>query len=118
MEPEAAELCNFCVMLILPNEESSPNRAHHPNMGLIQQSSQTCSVCKVLVADWSLEETQRKFPDMDQQTYESIDLEVKLKEVQRVDSTLSWAILETNFNTRGFVFVDFFSITTCNAKCG
>jgi hypothetical protein len=118
MEPEAAEVCTFCAGLIPPKEEPSPSRAHHPSMGLIEQSSQTCSICKVLLADWSLEKTQRRFPDMDKETYESIVLKVKLKEIQRVGSALSWAILETNFGTRGFTFIDFFSITTCNTKCG
>jgi hypothetical protein len=118
MEPEAAELCTFCVGLIPPKEEPSPSRAHYPSMGLIEQSSQSCSICKGLLADWSLENIQRRFPDMDKETYESIVLKVKLKEFQRVGSALSWAILETNFHARGFTFIDFFSITTCNTKCG
>jgi hypothetical protein len=118
MEPEAAELCTFCAGLIPPKEEPSPSRDHHPSMGLIEQSSQNCSICKVLLADWSLEKTQRRFPDMDKETYESIVLKVKLKEIRRVGSALSWAILETNFDTRGFTFIDLFSMSTLNTKCG
>jgi hypothetical protein len=82
----------FCAGLIPPKEESSPSRAHYPSIRLIKQSSQGCSICKILLADWSLENIQRRLPDMDKETYESIVPKVKLKEFQRVRSALSWTI--------------------------
>jgi hypothetical protein len=117
MEAEATELCSFCAALIPPKEESSPSRAHYPNIGLLEQSSQSCLICRVLLGDWSLKKTQQDFPDIDKEAYESIVWEVKLKEIQRAGSGLSWAILNTNVHIRGFFYHYSFSITTCDTKC-
>ncbi|PQE10982.1 heterokaryon incompatibility protein [Rutstroemia sp. NJR-2017a BVV2] len=118
MEPQASELCNFCIGLIPPKEGSSLNRDHHPNMGLLERCSQDCLICRVLLGDWSLEKIRRRFPDIGNKAYESMALEVKVKEVRRVGSGISWAILEVDFYIRGFIYCSSFSITTCNAKSG
>ena len=117
MEAEATELCSYCAGLIPPKEESSPSRAHHSNIGLLEQSSQSCLLCRVILGDWSLEKTQQDFPDIDKEAYESIVWKVELKENQRADSGLSWAILHTIVHIRGFSYNYYFSITTCDTKC-
>lgn len=117
MEPVAKELCTFCARLIPPTKESSPSRAHHPNIGRLERSSQSCLICRVLLGDWSLEKIKQKFPDIDKEGYESLVLEVKLKEMQRGGTGLSWGILETGIHARGYIYRSSFSITTCDTKC-
>ena len=117
MEPETAELCTFCAGLIPLKEESTPTRAHYANIGLLEQSSKSCMVCTVLLGDWCLEKLQRQFHDIERGEYESIGMDVELKEIQSWDSGISWAIIEAHFKTRGFLFYESFSVTTCNPKC-
>lgn len=117
MEPEATDLCVFCAMLIPPKKESSQSRAHHPNLGCLDRSSQSCLICRVLLADWSLGKIQRKLPDIDKEAYESLVLRVRFTEIWTVDSGLSWAILETNIYARGYIYGSSFSVTSCNTKC-
>ena len=120
MEPEVAEICAFCVGLIPPKEEHSRPRPHHLNVGCLEQSSQSCAICNILLRDWSLQEAQKHFPDMDKETYESIPLTVRLKEMQvtRPGSGVSWVMLEVLFFARGYSFTDFISITSCSSDGG
>jgi Heterokaryon incompatibility protein (HET) len=117
MEPETTELCSFCIGLILLTEKSSPSRAHHPNMGLLERSSQRCLICRVLLGEWSLKKAQQDLPDVDKEAYESTTWDVELKEIQTADSGLSWAILNTQVHTRQFDYHYSFSITSCDTKC-
>jgi hypothetical protein len=68
---------------------------------------------------WSLGEARRRFPDVDEATYESIPVTVKFKDVQSLASGVSWAILQVELNLRphAFVYADIFSITTCKFGC-
>jgi hypothetical protein len=116
MEAKATELCNFCVGLI-PFQESSLNRAHHPNLGLLEQSSQTCLLCRVFLGSWSLQYAQEKFPDIDDEAYKSIAFSIKMKGVQQEAPELSWALVETNILVQGYCYVYDHSITSCGAKC-
>jgi hypothetical protein len=116
-ELQASELCTFCIDLIPSKEGSSPSRAHHPNLGLLERSSQDCLICRVLLADWSLEKIRRRFPRIEEKAYESMVLEVKVEEIQKLGSGISWAILKILVYIRGFIYNSYFSITTCNVKC-
>jgi hypothetical protein len=117
MEPQTAELCAFCSGLIPPKDEPLPSRAHYENIGRLEQSSRNCSICKTLLGNWSLENTRKRFPDIDKGTYKSIPLKVKLKEFQNSSYGLSWAILEAHFCIRECNFLDSFSITACKSNC-
>ncbi|TVY36082.1 hypothetical protein LSUB1_G008233 [Lachnellula subtilissima] len=113
MDPAVAELCSFCNGLLPLKEESSQGRAHHPTLGLLENSSLKCSVCKVMLGDWSLEKSRKRWPAIDKLEYDSIAIKVKLREIQ-ASRGLSWAMLEVHLDARGFNFLDPFSISTCN----
>lgn len=119
MEPAPAELCCYCSRLIPPRKESSSERAHQPNVALFLRSGDGCVMCKVIQDHWSLGEARRRFPDVDEATYESIPVTVKLKDVQSQASGVSWAILHVEFHllSHAFVYGNTFSITTCQFEC-
>jgi len=117
MEAEAAELCSFCAGLIPPKEELSPSRAHYPNLGLLEQSSQSCLICRALLGDWTFDRMRQKFPDINQEVYESMNWKITLKENLRTNSGLSWALLESYVYFREYICKGPVSITTCDTKC-
>jgi hypothetical protein len=50
-------------------------------------------MCKMIQDHWRLGEARRRFPDVDEETYESIAVIVKFKD-QSLASGVSWAILQ------------------------
>ena len=119
MEPGPAKLCCYCSRLIPPRKESSSERAHQPNVALFLQSGDGCVMCKMIRDHWSLGEARRRFPDVDEATYESIPITVKFGDVQSLASGVSWAILQVELHllSHAFVYTNTFSITTCKFEC-
>jgi hypothetical protein len=121
MEPGRVylELCSHCSAMIPPKEEPSTGRAHHPNLAVLRQSGESCVMCKMMQSTWSLKGVQRRFPEIDEASSDSILLEVRLKGIQSSASGLSWALLEVGFKipSRAFVFFSAISIETCDSEC-
>jgi hypothetical protein len=117
MEPEPATLCNFCVGLISPKDEPSTRRAHYSSVVSLEKSSQTCSICKVLLADWTWKKVQERFPKLGHWAYNAIHFEVNLKDVQTTTSALSWAIIKASVTFQDTTYTNNFSVTVCNPEC-
>jgi hypothetical protein len=119
MEATVAKLCAHCTALIPPKKEPTSERTHYSNLELLEQSSQNCSLCKLILGDWSLEKAQKIDSTTDSRGYESTALQIKMKEVQSTDLGFHWALLEAEFeiNSSKLAFIDRHTITTSNKEC-
>jgi len=98
MEPVVAKICAFCQDLVLLKEEPSKSRAHYPTLALLEQSSQSCCMCRMLVNADIFEDARKHSPIYDLE-HEAISFQVEVEEIH-ANSELCWAILETRLRVR------------------
>ncbi|TVY21320.1 hypothetical protein LARI1_G003076, partial [Lachnellula arida] len=113
MEPVAAEICAFCQGLIPLREEPSIKRAHYSTLALLEQSSQSCSMCRILVNADGVKGWRKSEPTKAE--HEAISFQVEVEEIH-ADSGLCWAILGTRCSYVDSDLVATFSISTCGMK--
>jgi hypothetical protein len=115
MEPQPANLCKYCTDLFPLQEQPSASRAHYSNVALLEKSSETCQICRVILPD--LQERERRFRDTDRKTIESMSFKVTLSEIQKVGSALSWARLSIRFKWEESWSDKLLSVTACTSEC-
>ncbi|KAH7121994.1 heterokaryon incompatibility protein-domain-containing protein [Dactylonectria estremocensis] len=88
---------------------------HQPNVEALIQSAKDCSLCKVIQEYWPLHELRKRFPDIKEESFGSLELSFDLNEPRFFGSGAAWGLLVGTIHTPWHAFTMTFklTITTC-----
>lgn len=107
--------------MLIPPSKSPPgfNQRHHSSLALLETSSRECALCSVFLDQWSLRTVQKRLPDVTEDSYDQILLEVRILETQTLGETLVWGFLSVGFFVQGhaLIYENEITLTTCASNC-
>ncbi|RSL56746.1 hypothetical protein CEP54_008649 [Fusarium duplospermum] len=116
------KLCQYCSGLVslqpsleASNVDRSRTVDHQPNVEVLLQSAKDCSLCKAIQEFWSLDALLKRFPDIKEENFGSLELSFDLHEPRSFDSGASWRLLVGYIHAPWHAFMMTFklTITTC-----
>jgi hypothetical protein len=120
MQPEAVELCSYCIKLV-SGHDAITVVDHWPTLGAFRKSKDTCTLCSALHDTFKenvgLEKS--RLPDIWGLELLSCPITITVVDIASSEAGLisQTLILRLDLPDRGFLYSFYFTLGSCNSNC-